>query len=60
MPTAVAALATVPCSPTRKVAACWTRPMLPAWGESPEKSARLVKAIPMPSPASMAFMLAWT
>jgi hypothetical protein len=34
--------------------------MLPAWGESPEKSARLVKAIPMPSPASMAFMLAWT
>src|SRR6202050_3318159 len=57
MPTAVAALATVPCSPTCKVAACGTRPMQQACGDSPEKSAAEVNARPMPSAASRLFML---
>ena len=57
MPTAVAALATVPCSPTCKVAACFTRPMQHACGDSPVKSADGVNATPMPSALSRAFML---
>ena len=39
MPTAVAALATVPFSPTPRVAACSTRPMQHACVDSPVKSA---------------------
>ena len=57
MPTAVAALATVPFSPTSRVAACSTRPMQQACGDSPAKSAAGVNATPMPSPASRGFML---
>src|SRR5579862_4569713 len=60
MPTAVAELAVVPCSPTCSVSACWTRPMQQACGDSAWKSADEVNATPMPSPASRDFMLTLT
>jgi len=56
-PMAVAALATVPFSPTCRVAACSTRPMQHACGDSPAKSAAPVNATPMPSWVSRPFML---
>src|SRR5579872_6053912 len=56
-PTAVAALATVPFSPTCRVAACSTRPMQQACGDSALKSAAVVNATPMPSPLSRVRML---
>src|SRR3984957_3387290 len=59
MPTAVAALATVPFSPTWRVAACSTRPMQQACRDSPLKSASELKATPMPSRVSRASMLTW-
>ena len=59
MPTAVAALATVPFSPTSRVAACSTRPMQHACSDSPVKSAAWPNATPMPSPVRTGFMLTW-
>ena len=52
MPTAVAALPTVPFPVTASVAACCTRPMQQACGDRPVKSAPLLNATLMPRPAS--------
>jgi hypothetical protein len=56
MPTAAAAAPTVPFSPTCRVAACWTKAMQQACGDSAEKSADEVNARPMPSRLSSSFM----